>query len=101
MMNQDPVAEIVEALQLSDLPPKEQEQMLLDIQEIIYESSMVRFVEQMDEQTRSDFEALMDRDAADEEIEAFLKERVPHADELVAETVRELADDILSGTDTK
>ena len=100
-MTENPVAEILEALQLSELSPEEQEQMLLDINAIIYEGSMVRIVERMDEQTRADFEALMESDAEEEAMEAFLKERVPDADALVAETVKELTDDILSGTDTK
>lgn len=100
-MSRNPIAEILEALQLSELSPKEQEEILLDINTIIYESSMVRLVESMDEQTRTDFEALMERDTADEEMEAFLKERVPRADALIAEAVKELTDDILSGTGTK
>ena len=100
-MTENPIAEVLEALQLSELSPEEQEQMLLDINAIIYEGSMVRIVERMDEQTRADFEALMESDAEEEAVEAFLKERVPDADALVAETVKELTDDILSGTDTK
>lgn len=100
-MTENPIAEILKALQMSELSPEEQEQMLLDINAIIYEGSMVRIVERMDEQTRADFEALMESDADEEAVEAFLKERVPDADALVAETVKELTDDILSGTDTK
>jgi len=100
-MNENPITEVLEALQLSELSPEEQEQILLDINSIIYEGSMVRIIERMDEQTRTDFEALMESDAADEVVEAFLKERVPEADALVAEVVGELAGDILSGTDTK
>lgn len=100
-MTENPIAEILKALQMSELSPEEQEQMLLDINAIIYEGSMVRIVERMDEQARADFEALMESDADEEAVEAFLKERVPDADALVAETVKELTDDILSGTDTK
>lgn len=100
-MTQNPITEILEALELSELKPEEQEEILLDINTIIYESSMLRLVESMDEQTRADFEALMERDTADEEMESFLKERVPNADALIAESVKELTNDILSGTDTK
>lgn len=100
-MNDNPITEVLEALQLSELSPEEQEQILLDVNSIIYEGSMVRIVEHMDDQTRTDFEALMEGDANDEDVEAFLKERVPEADVLITEVVKELSDDILSGTDPK
>jgi len=42
----------------------------------------------------------MESDASEEEVEAFLTERVPDADLAVTETVAELTNDILAATGT-
>jgi len=100
-MKHDNLSRVMDALQLSELKPEEQEALLLELNSLIFEGSLARIVESMDEQTRTDFEVLLDRDAMDEEMEAFLLERAPGADALIEETIQELTDDILSGTDTK
>jgi hypothetical protein len=90
--------DIVEALSLADLPDEEREQILLDIQELVFKSTMVRLVDRMDDATRADFTTLMERDAGEEEVEEFLKTRVIDADGAVAEAVQDLTDDILAVT---
>jgi hypothetical protein len=89
---------IVEALSLPELPEEEREQILLDIQELVFKGTMVRLVDRMDDATRADFTALMERDASEEEVEEFLKTRVIDADSAVAEAVQDLTDDILAVT---
>lgn len=90
--------DIVEALALADLPDEEREQILLDIQELVFKGTVVRLVDRMDDATRADFTALMERDASEEEVEEFLKVRVIDADGAVAEAVQDLTDDILAVT---
>lgn len=89
---------LLDALGIQDLTPEEQEEMLLDLNELIYKGTMVRLIERMDEKTKADFDALMDRDADEEVVEKFLEERVPGADQAVEETVEELRNDILAVT---
>lgn len=92
--------QILEALDLESLAPEEQEAVLLDLHELIVRGSIVRLMEQMDEPTKGALEHLLARDASDEEVDAFIRDRVPGADAAVAETVAELSDDILSLTDS-
>lgn len=100
-MNDTNLSQVMEALQLSELPPEEQEALLLELNSLIFRGSMVRLIERMDEQTREDFARLVDGGVDEGALEAFLQERVPDADFAVAETVQELSDDILAVTGTK
>ena len=89
---------ILEALDLPDLSPEEQEEMLTDLDEMIFQGTLVRLLEMMDEATQAEFEALMERDASPEELEAFLDKKVPNSKSAVEDTIREMTDDILALT---
>ncbi len=89
---------ILEALDLPDLTPEEQEEMLADLDEMIFQGTLVRLLEMMDEKTQAEFEALMERDAPPEEIEVFLDTKVPNSQQAVDDTIREMTDDILALT---
>ena len=91
---------LIEALDMGSLSPEEQEALLLDLNALIYKGSMVRLVERMDEASRVAFEALVDADASEEQVEAFLREHVPDADQAILEAVQEISDDILAATGT-
>ncbi len=93
-----PLTDIMTALQIDELAPEEQEELLLDLGDLILRGSMARLVERMDGKTREEFTALMERNASDEEVEAFLAARVPGADAAVQEAVQDLTDDILAAT---
>jgi hypothetical protein len=92
--------QILDMLGIADLAPEEQEAALLDIEELIYKGTMVRLVERMDDQVRDKFEKLLESDADEEAVEAFLTEHVPDADQAVAEAVAELQNVILEDTGT-
>ncbi|HQU07642.1 MAG: hypothetical protein B7X04_02075 [Parcubacteria group bacterium 21-54-25] len=81
-------------LDLSEYPPAEQEQILLDLSDTIFEGTLIRLIERMDQKTRDDFEKLMERDASEEEVSTFLTEHVPDADEIMLETVRAITKDV-------
>lgn len=102
-MNDTNLSQVMDALDLSVLPPEEQEALLLDLNSLIFRGSMVRLIERMDEASRDEFAKLMESDADEATVEAFLRERVPDADLAVMETVQEIRDDILAvtGTNTK
>lgn len=89
-------ATLLEALDLSELPPEEQEALLLDLNSLVFQSSMVRLLEQMDDNTRVALEALIDTNPSEAELEAFIRSHVPQADLAVAETLKEISDDILA-----
>ncbi len=85
---------ILDALNLDAFEPEEQQEMLLTLSDLIFRGSLVRLIERMDEQTKTDFSALVEKGASGEEIEAFIKERVPEGDSAVTDTVKELAEDM-------
>lgn len=89
---------ILEALNFAALDEAEQQELLLEISELVSKGTFIRLLERMDEGTRDEFTALMERDATDEEVQAFIDARVPDAQSAVTETVQELTDDILSLT---
>ena len=91
---------LVEALDLSALPLEEQNELLLDLNSVIFKSSLLTMIETMDEPTRDEFAVLMEEEASEEELEAFLMEKVPGAEAAVQQAVESLADDILAVSDT-
>lgn len=99
-MNSTNLSPVLDALDLTELAPEEQEALLLELNELIFRGSMVRLVERMDEPTRDEFSKLMDSGADEATVEAFLRDRVAGAEDAVAEAVQELSDDILAVTGT-
>jgi hypothetical protein len=90
--------EITRALNMDELPAEEQEKILLDLNALIFRGSIMRMLEQMDQQTRDEFNALAESDASEEQLKAFLDEKVPNADQAVADTIAALTSDILTVT---
>lgn len=90
--------DILEALDLKQLPTEEQEELLLDLGDLVFRGSMLRLIERMDDVTRADFNVLLDRDPAEDEVMDFLQKRVPDVDAAVEETLADLRSDILSVT---
>ncbi len=84
------------ALELASLSPVEQEEALLTAGDLIFKESLVRLAERMDDSMASELETLLDKGASDEEIAAFIEERVPGADEAVQGAVDEVVGAILS-----
>lgn len=86
----------MEALDLEALPLEEQNELLLDLNSVIFKKSLVRMIENMSDATRAEFAALMENEASEEDMEAFLTTKVPRAEEAVQEAVETLTDDILA-----
>jgi hypothetical protein len=89
-----PSPKILEFLALDALAPEEQEETLLALSDLVFKSSLARMVQMMDDTTKEDFTALCARDASEEELQAFLRARVPGADTAVRETMGEIESDL-------
>jgi len=89
---------LIDALGMQELLPEEQEEMLLDLNALVWEGALVRMLEQMDAATKDEFEKLLDSEADEEEVETFLAQHVPGAEQAVTDTMKELTDDILAVT---
>lgn len=91
-------AALKDALNMDDLPVEQQEELLLEITATVFEGVVLRMTEQMDDSTRGKFEELLATEPSDEQVEAFVRENVPNADALVAETIADMRNDILGAT---
>lgn len=88
----------MDILGIEELQPEEQEALLIDLGDLIFKGSMLRILEIMEESAKERFNLLMASDPSDEDLQDFLREHVPGADQAVMETVQELTDDILAVT---
>jgi len=93
-----PFEEIAKALDLESLSIDEQEEIMLDLNALIFKGTMVRLVEAMEPEVRAKWCELVEEEASEAVMENFLKENVPNADLAVVEVVRELTSDILAVT---
>ena len=89
---------LTDALDLSELPVEEQEEILVDINDLVLQATITKIIEVMDEKTRDEFSMLIDSGPSDEAVADFIEAHVPNSDELVQETIQDFADDILAVT---
>jgi succinate dehydrogenase flavin-adding protein (antitoxin of CptAB toxin-antitoxin module) len=89
---------ILDALNLKELPVEAQEQMLLELNDLVYKGTMTRLIEQMNEKTRNAFLKLLDENVSEVELGAFIEKHAPHVDDAVRDTLNELTNDILMVT---
>jgi hypothetical protein len=97
-MSQPREAQLLEALNIENLDPAEQEALLSELSELVFKGSLVRMFETMDEPTKEAFETLLATDPSDEDLQDFLAKNVPQADQAVEDTIQELTSDILAVT---
>lgn len=89
---------LADALSLEGLGREDQEEILTDLQQVFLKTSMLSLVERMDDQARARFEALLAANPTEEELLSFLRQAVPDADAVIAETIREMGNDILAAS---
>ena len=79
---------IIKDLGLENLPQKEQEESLLSIGRIIFQSVMIKVMEELDEAGKDEFEKILAEKPNDEEaILNFLRSKLPNLDEIVNDEV--------------
>ena len=81
---------ISDALDLSALPPEEQEEIIQRVGALVYQNVLTRALEVMPESDQNDFEKLLDRNAGPEEIFMFLKNKVPDFEKMIVEEAEKL-----------
>ncbi|MBU2158701.1 hypothetical protein KJ848_00750 [Patescibacteria group bacterium] len=93
-----PLEKIIDALELDQLPEQEQEEIMSDVGSIIFQSYMIKLMQLMDPKTKEEFGALIDGDASEEEVAAFVEANVPDSNKIIKATIDEMVDDILAVT---
>lgn len=89
---------IIDALSLFELPPEEQDLIMDDLNELVFKGSLIRMMELMKATVRDEFTTLIESEASEEEIDAFITKNVPNADKAISATLAEITDDILAVT---
>jgi hypothetical protein len=85
-------------LGLDGLPQEERDATLVEFNAMVFRTSIITMIEQMDEETRETFAALTGGDPTEEELQAFLTAHVPNSSQIVQETIERLLRDILATT---
>ncbi len=89
---------IASALDLSTLSKEEQEELLLELNDLVFEGVILRLLDQMDDATKGEFEELLSKDSSEEEVSAFLESRMPNFQEVIDSTFADIQNDILAVT---
>lgn len=90
---------IVNALQLENLPPEEQQEIIIRIGTVIYQNVLMRVMEVMTEKDQDEFEKLLDKNANPEDIFAFLKDKIKDFEKIIDEEAikfRDKSDNIMN-----
>ncbi len=79
---------IIKDLGLENLPQKEQEEALLNVGRIIFQSILIRVMEELDEAGKNEFEKILTEKPNDEEaVLNFLQSKLPNLNEIVNDEV--------------
>ena len=79
---------IIKELGLDKLPEKEQEEALETAGRIIFQAVLIKVMDELDEEQKSEFEKIIIKEPNNEEkITEFLESNVPDLDEIVKEEV--------------
>ena len=79
---------IIKDLELDTLPEKEQEEALLSIGRIIFQSVIIRVMNELDKAGKDEFEKILTEKPNDEEaIMSFLQSQLPNLNEIVNDEV--------------
>lgn len=93
-----PTPDMLHALGLQDLSIEEQETLLLDMQQLIFKGSVVRMLERMSEEAKESFNTYLEGNPSEDEMMEYLEKNVPEAKDAILETLADIKNDILVGT---
>lgn len=74
---------LLEELGLADLPQEKQEALLIKMTEVILKRMFVETMDKLKEEDQNEYNNMLERGAAPEEIEEFLKSKISDYDQLL------------------
>ena len=69
--------ELIEAFHLEGVPKEKQEELLAKIGEALLKRIFIETMEKMGDESVKEYEALLDKEAKQEELEAFFENKIP------------------------
>jgi len=85
---------IMKELGLEKLSQEKQEELIAKMGEVILKKMFLETVEKLDEDGRKHFERMLEEKRTPEEIEEFLKVKIPDYDEILKKIVMDLKEDL-------
>lgn len=89
-MNQDIRQQIITLFNLGSLPAEEQEKMILQIGELVFEASLARIMENMTDAEQQELENSLTPDTTPEELLKVIMDKEPRFMEIVGEELQKL-----------
>ena len=86
---------LLEALELQDLPQEQQQELAAKMTEVAEQRLFVESYNRLDEEKAVELDKLMDQDASDAEMYKFLATNIPHFDVMVAEILSTLKSQVI------
>lgn len=93
-----PTPDMLAVLGLQNLPEAEQQELLLDMQHLIFKGSVVRMLERMSEESKEAFNTYLESNPSEDDMMEYLEQNVPEAKDAIIETIADIKNDILAGT---
>jgi len=84
-----PQGTLVDELGLSDLPEEKKEQLMGKMTEVILKRIFLETMYRLSESDQAGYEKMIDDNASPEELENFLKGKIPDYDDMVRKIVRD------------
>ncbi len=78
---------LLKSLGLDALPVADQEAMLLQIGDVIYESIISRVLGELKSKEKTDLDYMLTHNPTPEQIGEFMSEKVPHIDQIATEEI--------------
>ncbi len=86
---------IIEELGLENVPPKRMEEILLAFGEIIQGRINIRMLDELSDADKDEFDKLLGSKAKPEELDSFLKSKIPDLENLVSQVVAETKQELV------
>jgi hypothetical protein len=93
-----PTPDMLAVLGLQNLPEAEQQELLLDMQHLIFKGSVIRMLERMSEESKEAFNTYLESNPSEDDMMEYLEQNVPEAKDAIIETIADLKNDILADT---
>lgn len=89
--------ELIEAFHLEEVPADKQEELLSKIGEALLKRIFLETMEKMGDENVKEYEALLDKEAKQEELEAFFESKIPGYNIFVRDVVTKFKQELAEG----
>lgn len=85
---------LLEEMGIADLPEDQQNELIDKMTEAVLKRMLLVVLEKLNDEDRASFEAMIDKEAAPEEVNSFLQEKIPDYEQLAAKVVNEFKEEM-------